>query len=384
MRKLGNRLDVAKRVGAVALAAVMAMGVMGCGNADGQGAAQGGQAQQSAAGSAENGSAGSGADNAGAAGTVYKVGICNYVDDASLNQIIENIQARLAEVGAEKGVQFQISLDNCNTDAAVMNQIISNFEADKVDLMVGVATPVAMAMQAATEESKTPVIFAAVSDPVGAGLVESMEAPGANITGTSDYLDTNAIMNLIFAANPDATKIGLLYDLGQDSSTGAIASAKDYLDAKGIAYVEHTGTTNDEVLLAAQTMVADGVDAIFTPTDNTIMTAELSIYEELAEAGIPHYTGADSFALNGAFVGYGVDYEELGVETANMVKSILVDGQSPAETPVFTFDNGTATVNTETCEQLGFDYEEISAAFAPYCIKIQSITTAENFDDIAE
>ena len=379
MRKLGNRLDVAKRVGAVALAAVMAMGVMGCGNADGQGAAQGGQAQQSAAGSAENGSAGNGADNAGAAGTVYKVGICNYVDDASLNQIIENIQARLAEVGAEKGVQFQVSLDNCNTDAAVMNQIISNFEADKVDLMVGVATPVAMAMQAATEESKTPVIFAAVSDPVGAGLVESMEAPGANVTGTSDYLDTTAIMNLIFAADSGADKIGLLYDLGQDSSTGAIASAKEYLDKKGIAYVEHTGTTNDEVLLAAQAFVSDGVDAIFTPTDNTIMTAELSIYETLADAAIPHYTGADSFALNGAFLGYGVDYANLGRETADMIVDVLVNGADPATTGVKTFDNGTATVNTETCAAIGFDFETIKKAFEPYCTKVQEITTAESF-----
>ena len=317
-------------------------------------------------------------------GTVYKIGICNYVDHASLNQIVDNIQSRLAELEEELGVTFEVSYDNCQADASVMNQIIANFIADQVDLMIGVATPVAMTMQAATEDNQIPVVFAAVSDPISTELVESMEAPGANVTGTSDFLDTNAIMNLIFAADPDAQNIALLYDVGQDNSATPIADAKAYLDEKGVSYKEYTGTTVAEVELAAQSLIADGMDAVFTPTDNTIMTAELSIYEELAEAGIPHYTGADSFALNGAFVGYGVDYEELGVETANMVKAILVDGQSPAETPVFTFDNGTATVNTETCEQLGFDYEEISAAFAPYCIKIQSITTAENFDDIAE
>ena len=321
-------------------------------------------------------------DNQQSDGTTYKVGICNYVDDASLNQIVENIENQLAAIGKEKGVTFEISYDNCNADATVMNQIIANFIADDVDLMIGVATPVAVAMQTATEDNQIPVVFAAVSDPVGAGLVESLDAPGANITGTSDYLDTNSIMNLIFAADAATDKIGLLYDQGQDSSTAPIAAAKEYLNAKGIEYVERTGTTTDEVMLAAQALVADGVDAVFTPTDNTIMTAELSIYETFIDAGIPHYTGADSFALNGAFLGYGVDYANLGVETANMVAGVLLDGNDPASTAVMTFDNGTATVNTETCEALGLDYTAIEDAFAPLCTKVQTITTAESFDDL--
>lgn len=312
-------------------------------------------------------------------GKTFTVGICNYVDDASLNQIVENIENQLAALGEQNGVTFEVKYDNCNADANVLGQIIANFEAENVDLMVGIATPVAMAMQAATEESKTPVVFAAVSDPLATGLVESLEAPGANITGTSDYLDTAAIMNLIFAADPEADTIGLLYDVGQDASTTAIAQAKEYLEGKGVTVKEYTGTTVDEVVLAAQSAVTDGVDAIFTPTDNTVMTAELSIYEILANAGIPHYTGADSFALNGAFVGYGVDYANLGVETANMVAEILLEGKDPASVPVKTFDNGTATVNTETCEALGFDFAAISEAFAPLCTKVSEITTAESF-----
>ena len=272
--------------------------------------------------------------------------------------------------------------DNCNADANVMNQIIANFAADNVDLMVGVATPVAMAMQSATEDSKTPVVFAAVSDPVGAGLVASLEEPGSNVTGSSDNLDTNSVMNLIFAQNPDAKKIGLLYDVGQDSSTAAIEHAKAYLDDKGVEYVERTATTAEEVALAAQALVSDGVDAVFTPTDNTIMKAELAIYETFADAGIPHYTGADSFALNGAFLGYGVDYANLGRETADMIASILTEGKDPATTPVITFDNGTATVNTEICEKLGFDFDTVSEAFAPYCTRVEEITTAESFSDL--
>jgi len=315
--------------------------------------------------------------------TTYTIGICNFVDDASLNQIIANIRARLSELESDK-ISFNILEDNCNLDANVMNQIITNFLAQKADLLVGVATPVAMGMQAATEDNKVPVVFAAVSDPLGAGLVDSLEAPGANITGTSDYLDTNAVMNLIFAANPDADLIGLLYNVSEDSSTAPIAAAKEYLDAKGVKYIERTGTTVDEVMLAAEALVSAGVDAVFTPTDNTVMNAELAIYETFAEAKIPHYTGADSFALNGAFLGYGVDYANLGVETANMIAEVLLEGKDPGTVPVKTFDNGTATVNTDTCAALGLDYDKIAETFAPFCTKVQPITTAESFDELAK
>ncbi|MBQ5514325.1 MAG: ABC transporter, partial [Oscillospiraceae bacterium] len=174
-----------------------------------------------------------------------------------------------------------------------------------------------------------------------------------------------------------------LYDVGQDASTTPIAEAKKALEARGVTVIERTGTNVDEVVLAAQALIADGAQAVFTPTDNTIMTAELSIYELFAQAGIPHYTGADSFALNGAFLGYGVDYANLGVETANMVADVLVNGKDISTLAVKTFDNGTATINTETCAALGLDYDTVAATFAPYCTKVQPITTAENFSDLS-
>lgn len=175
--------------------------------------------------------------------------------------------------------------------------------------------------------------------------------------------------------------IGLLYDVGQDSSKTPIAEAKAFLDSKNIAYKEYTGTTVDEIGLAVDSAIADKVSAIFTPTDNSIMLAELSIYEKLANAGIPHFTGADSFALNGAFLGYGVDYSNLGVETANMVADVLIDGKDPATLAVKTFDNGTATINTEICAKLGYDFKAISEKFAPFCQKINEIKTSEAFED---
>lgn len=307
----------------------------------------------------------------------YKVGIIQFVDDASLNQIEQNIEAELtakSEEGEDNYI-FEGYVYNGQADATTLSQIATQLLDDDVDVIVPIATPAAQIVQAATEDHPVPVVFSAVSDPVGAGLVESMDAPGANITGTSDALNTEAILDLMLIGNPDIQSVGLLYSQSEDSSKQPIADAKAYLDEKGISYVEKTGTNNTEVLQAADALVAAGVDAIFTPTDNTIMTAELGIYEKLIDAGIPHYCGADSFALNGAFCGYGVDYAKLGVATADLVVEIL-QGADPATTAVQTFDNGIATVNTETAEALGIDY----SGFSEVCTQVVEIVTAEEFE----
>ena len=154
------------------------------------------------------------------------------------------------------------------------------------------------------------------------------------------------------------------------------ADAKKYLEAKGIECVEKTGTTNDEISLGADALIAAGCEAVFTPTDNTVMTAELAIFEKFADAGIPHYTSADSFALNGAFLGYGVNYETLGTKTADMVADILANGADPATTPVETLDSGIVTVNTEIAEKVGIDY----SIFKDMCSELIETVTAEEFN----
>ena len=328
--------------------------------------------------SEESGTSGSSSSSA-ESGTEYKVGIAQYVDDASLNQIVSSMQEEFDAKGEELGVTFNYAdyTSNGQGDSTVMNQIASDFVADEVDVIIPVATPIAMIMQSATEENQIPVVFAAVSDPVGSGLVASLEEPGSNITGTSDALNTEAVLDLMFAADPDITTVGLLYDKGEDSSTAAIEEAKAYLEDAGVTIVEKTGTTNDEVSAAADALIAAGCEAVFTPTDNTVMTAELAIFEKFQEAGVAHYAGADSFALNGAFCGYGVNYEELGVATADMAVDVLVNGADPATTPVQTLDNGIATVNTETAEAIGLDY----SMFADMCEEVVETETAEEFEE---
>lgn len=322
--------------------------------------------------------------SAGRTDRAYKVGIVQYVDDASLNQIVAAVQAELDKKTEETGIFFDYKnyTYNGQADATTMNQIAADLIASDVDLIIPVATPVAMVMQNATAEnprkdgSLIPVVFSAVSDPAGAGLVASMDAPGSNITGTSDALNTEAVFDLMLAADPDIQTVGLLYDKSQDSSTAAIAAAKAYCEEKGINVVEKTGTNNGEISLAADALISSGAEAVFTPTDNNVMTAELAIYEKFIDASVPHYGGADSFALNGAFMGYGVNYVELGTATADMAVDILANGKDPASMAVQTMDNGIATVNTETAEAIGLDY----SMFADKCSNLVEIQTAEEFN----
>jgi len=312
-------------------------------------------------------------------GEVYTVGIVQFMDHASLNQIADAMIEELEAASAEAGITVEYDLYNGQGDGSTLNQIGAQLVSDQVDVIVAIATPAAQIMQAADEDAQIPVIFSAVTDPVGAGLVESMEEPGGFVTGTSDALNTETMMNLILANNPDTKKVGLLYSNSEDSSKQPIEEAKAFLDEAGIEYAEKTGTTTDEISQAVDALIADGVDAIFTPTDNTVMSAELSIYEKLIEAGIPHYCGADSFALNGAFLGFGVNYVDLGAKTADMVIEVL-QGADVAATAVETFDNGIATINTQTAEAIGIDIDTVSEAFAPYCSEIVLTETAEEFE----
>ena len=351
---------------ALAASAVSAMALTGCGGA-----------ASSTASTASGAAASSEAASSAVAGETFKVGIVNYVDHASLNQIVESVESRLDAIGKEKGITFDYAdyYANAQADQSNLNQIGADLVADGVDVIVAVATPTAATMLAAVEDTDIPVVYSAVTDPAAAGF-DGEE----NITGTSDALNTDAIMNLIVAANPGIDTIGLLYDLSQDASTQAIADAKAFCEKNGIKVVEKNGTTTAEVQMAAEALVAAGVKAVFTPTDNTIMTAELAIYEKFLNAKIPQYCGADSFALNGAFVGYGVDYTKLGTITADMVVQVLVDGKDPATLPVTTFDNGIAMINTESCAALGYDLTAVKQAFDGKCSSVLETTTQQNFD----
>ena len=282
--------------------------------------------------------------------SAIRVAVVKQMDHASLDEIANAITARLDEIAAETGTPIEYEVYSGQNDQTVLRQLGDQAIADGVSVLIPIATTAAQVMTVCAGETQTPVVFAAISDPATADLT------GFDyVTGTSDALDTNLIMDMIFAQNPEAAKIGLLYSLSEPNSATPIADAKAYLDAKGVSYVEATANTNDEVIAAASSLIADGVDAIFTPTDNIIMSAELAIYEDLIEAGIPHFTGADSFVRNGAYATCGVNYTDLGAQTADLAYQAVMEGMSGME-DFYQVAGGIITVNTETAEALGLDY----------------------------
>lgn len=280
----------------------------------------------------------------------YKVAIVKQMDHASLDEIADAIAARLESLETEKNVTIEYDIYSGQGEQTTLMQIGEQVISDHVDAIIPIATLAAQVMTSCAEESETPVVFAAISDPASASLT------GIDyVTGTSDALDTEFIIDMMLAQQKDIKTVGLLYSLSEANSATPIAEAKAYLEQKGIRYVEQTASTNDEVIAAAASLIASDVDAIFTPTDNVIMAAELAIYEELANAGIPHYTGADSFVRNGAFATCGVNYTELGTKTAELAYTAMSEGMEAME-DYYLMDAGTITVNTETAAMLQMDY----------------------------
>lgn len=304
----------------------------------------------------------------------YKVGICNWVADTSLNQIEAHIISQLKSYENEE-VKFEIIDKNAQADMGICQQIISDFTIEGVDLMVAIATPVASLMKASIADNNIPVVFAAVSDPVGAGLVAQLDNPQDKISGTSDALDVDGLFDIMFTIDPNIETVGLLYDLSQDSSASAIENAKTYLTNKGIVYTVKNGSNLTEILQASDALIGEKVNTIFTPSDNTIMTAENSIYEKFITNGIKHYGGADSFATDGAFIGYGVDYAVLGDDTGDMVADILLNGKDISSYPVKVCQGGIITINTDVAVALGVDIAELINKLQPLNCEIKQVTT---------
>ena len=261
---------------------------------------------------------------------IYNVAIVKQLDHASLDEIANAVEAELDKIAEDNNVTIHYELYSGQNDQTTLKQIGDQAVADGVDAIIPIATLAAQVATVSAQQTQTPVVYAAVSDP------EAAELTGIDyVTGTSDALNTEKIMDMIFAANPDVKNVGLLYSLSEANSTKPIADAKAYLDEKGISYTEQTANTNDEVITAASSLVADKVDAVFTPTDNVIMAAELAIFKDLAAAGIPNYTA-------------------LGTQTADLAYQAITEGMDGME-DYYTAEGGIVTVNTETTKALNID-----------------------------
>ena len=277
----------------------------------------------------------------------FKVAIIQQLDHSSLDEIRNAIEAQLNTLAAEKGIALEITYDNGQNDTSMLTQIATQVVADKPDMISPIATLAAQYAVLAAEGTDIPIVYAAISDPESAGLTGLK-----NVTGVSDALNTPFILDMMLAAQPDVKTVGLLYSTSEINSLTPIAQAKEYLDNKGIAYIEKTGTTSGEITEAAASLVGR-VEAVFTPTDNAVMAAEAAVAELLNNTGIAHYTGADSFVQTGAFTTCGVNYTELGTKAADMAFDILMGG---AIGDYHVMEGGIITVNTASADACGIDY----------------------------
>ena len=322
-----------KKLTALAAASALTLSLAACGG-------------ETASTPAPTGSAG--AENTATGSEGYKVAVVRQLDHASMNEIRDAITAELDAKASELGVEISYEDFNGNNDPSTLAQIGAQIIADGYDAIIPIGTTAAQQMAAVAEESETPVIYGTVSYPEVAGLTGI-----SYVTGTSDALNVELLLDMMLAQNPNVETVGLLYSTSEVNSAPAIETAKAYLDEKGISYIDKTGNTTDEIVAAVNSML-DQVDAVFTPTDNVVQAAELAIAPTLIEAGIPHYAGADSFVRNGAFATCGVNYSDLGAQTADLAVEVLQSGTVP--TDFITVSGDIITVNTETAAALGVDY----------------------------
>ena len=313
----------------------------------------------------------------------YKVGIVKYTDHASLNRIELGAKRCLDELSEKYNIEIDYSNNvyDGKADIDEMKAIADKLVEEKVDLVISIATPPTVVMKDILAENKINMLFRAVSDPISAGVIDSFEKPGMYITGTSDSLDGSRLAQVALAAVPGAKKIGLLYNTAEVSSKLPIKEAKEYLTGIGIDWVEANPNNKSEVPDAAKSLIAQGVDAVLTPTDNTIMSAELEISPVFTAAGIPQFTGSHSFTINGAFMGMGSLYKDGDIEFMQLAEKLLIEEKSPIDVPVIRSAHTFAAINNQVGEQLGYDKELLKENFAKINMNTIFLDSQKEFDE---
>ncbi len=287
--------------------------------------------------------------------SIVKAVIVKQLDHASLDEISAAIESQLRSEAAGAGIVIDVETVSGQNDPTVIKQLAEQAIAKNADVIIPIATMAAQICASSAENTGIPVIYAAISDPYGAGLTGL-----DRVYGTSDALNTDTILRMLFSADSSVSKVGILYSLSETNSEVPVTDAKAILDGKGIPYTEATAETPDEVRAAVSLLISENVDAVFTPTDNVIMASELAIYEDLIVAGIPHYAGADSFVRNGAFATCGVNYTDLGRKTGELAFEAALNPEISFGSDFYLMDGGIITVNTETAAALGIDYSSFS------------------------
>lgn len=282
----------------------------------------------------------------------YTIGIGQFAEHGSLDNCREGFLAGLAESGIQEGKNLTILYENSQADGGTASQIATNFAGKEVDLMCGIATPMAQAEYGVAKKSSTPVIFTAVTDPVAAELANADGTPVGEITGTSDKLPVEQQLKMIRAILPDAKKIGIMYTTSEVNSESAIAEYKELAPNYGFEIVDTGVSSSADISLAADTLI-NKVDCITNLTDNTVVASLPVILDKAAAKNIPVFGSEIEQVKIGCLAAMGLDYIELGKQTGRMAAQILKGEAEASEMNYETITEPGFYVNTAVAENLG-------------------------------
>lgn len=306
---------------------------------------------------AEGGDSPSASQNKGAQseGKIYTVGILQYATHPSLDNCYEGFVQGLAEAGLVEGENLKIDFQNAQGETASGDLIAKNMVTSKVDLLCGIATPAAMSCYSAAKDSGIPVIFSAVSDPVSAGIVKSLEAPGVNCTGTADGLNLDGQMKMIRAFLPQAKRIGIIYTASEPNSVTHLKKFEELAPSYGFEIVSVGVSSASEVGTAAANLVASKVDCINNFTDNNVVDNLSTVLHETDAAGIPVFGSEIEQVKNGCMASESLDYVALGKETGRMAAKVLLEGEDAAAMPVSVITDSFPVYSLAVAKELGFE-----------------------------
>lgn len=282
-------------------------------------------------------------------GSVNKVAILQYMTHSSLDNCTQGVKNALDAAG----ISYDVQIGSSGSADADCQSYAAQMVAGDYDMIIAVATPAALAAYSAVQSasSSIPVVFCAISDPVSAGLVQSMDAPGNNCTGTADSFDVAGQVDIIKQLQPDLTKLGVIYTTSESNSLSQLERLKEQCSALGITVVEKGITETSELASVSASLVTE-VDAITNLTDNNVVENMSVVLEQAKAAGIPVYGSEIEQVKKGCLASASIDYVALGERTGQIAIDIL-GGQSAATYPVVTVEDSFKVINTDVASQLG-------------------------------
>lgn len=345
-----------KRVLSLALAGAMVLSLTACGSSTTKtepttAATEASTAESESGSVAESTEAASvaAADEEG-----YKIGVLQFVQHAALDATYKGFEDALKDAG----INYKLDYQNASGEQSSCLTIAEKLVTDQDDLILTIATQAAQAVAGVT--SDIPIVLTAVTDPAASGLVASNEAPGGNVTGTSDLTPIKEQMDLLQQLMPEAKTVGILYCSAESNSEIQAQMAGEALDALGIAHKDYTVSSSNEIQTVVESMVGK-VDVIYAPTDNMIAAGMATVGMVAIDNNIPVICGESGMVEAGGVATYGIDYYQLGYMAGEMAVDILVNGKNPADMPIayLPAEKCELTINQENADALGLDVSSL-------------------------